>query len=933
MAVQLSPFEAFTAPDDPSKQIISTSERFERLVRFLENRPWLVVDYETSGTAWYKHARAVGIGLGSWDDEGRFWSAYVPFRHRTREPQLDLQVISPAIQTLLGNDSLKIAHNIKFEDHMSRREGWVINGPRYDTMITAHIHDENRYLDLEGRAANDLGLGQEAYEGKRLIMDYAKQLAKQNKMGVKRYLWHHGYEEVPVQLCGWYCCIDLHHTGALYKFYEETPRISQRFPRIHSTEMALTEVLTDTEQTGLLLDVPYLQTLHSESGQEMQRLEVEFDQALHGHGFNMGSDVQLRKFMVDVLKLTWDKTTKSGALSVDADVLQSFIPQFPILQFVLDWRDQQKINTTYSDNLIALCDANGYLHGDLRQVGANTGRLSCRDPNYQNMPNGPLVRQAFLVRGKGWVRLFLDYSQIELRVLAFYSKDPVMLEVYLNNGDIHKATQAGVTEMLDLPEILPRRVAKIINFGLCLEGGQRVLTRQSGLVPIEDVQDWHEVWDGIEWVAHDGVVCRGECEVVEYDGISATPEHEVFTQDGRKVQIGDLASQICDGRIAVGAVGENPVRFVAYDQAHPDAVGEWPQASRSLDAMHGVREAALGFGGQPEGRQDYELLVSEEVRRRSSCEDVGPALRRYGAALQSGYARFVEALQGSRHQGALQVAGAFHPMGSQEVARLGLPEFGVRPHQQRWALQSKESSPDDVQCEHPKRKALVYDILNAGPRHRFTIEGKVVSNSYGMTEYGLSHQAGVPEEQGRAFLSGFFQKFRRVDAYRMELWTYARQNFGSWSNLFGRRRTIPYINIDNVPDYMSGQRLTYKQKQRVVARCERQMIASAIQGTAAELTKESMVRISRWLKSENIPALICNTVHDEIQIDLPKECLPHVLQGCRSLMEYYPEFHPIPIQVGADVTDTNWGEKMTIVDHVKEEGEITLPDFMARRAA
>jgi DNA polymerase I-like protein with 3'-5' exonuclease and polymerase domains len=256
VAVQLSAFPTFTAPEDPGKQIITSGERFERLIRFLESRPWLIFDYETSGTAWYLHAEAVGVGLGSWDDQGELWSAYVPFRHRTREPQLDINIIGSAIQKLLADpQSFKIAHNIKFEDHFSRREGWTIEGPRYDTMIAARLYDENRYMDLEGRASQDLGLGEEAYEGKRRITDCAKMLAKQNKMGLKKYLWHHGYSEIPVQLCGWYACHDVHYTGELYKFYEAS-QLSGRHPRIWPTEMALTEVLTDMERTGLPLDIP-----------------------------------------------------------------------------------------------------------------------------------------------------------------------------------------------------------------------------------------------------------------------------------------------------------------------------------------------------------------------------------------------------------------------------------------------------------------------------------------------------------------------------------------------------------------------------------------------------------------------------------------------------------------------------------------------------
>lgn len=628
MAVQLSAFQPWTAPDDPTKRIVTDARQFERLVRFLRGRP-LVFDYETSGLAYYQGREAVGIGLGSWDDQGNFWSAYVPFRHRTGEKQLDIRVIGPAIAELLADPStLKIAHNIKFEDHFSRREGWVVAGPRYDTMVAARLHNENRFVALEDCAATDLGLGDAAYEGKKLLDACVKQLAKDNKMGKNAYLSKVGYAEIPIDICGYYGCFDITHCGQLCAFYE-SKGLSARYPRIWPTEMALTEVLCDTEQNGLALNTEYLHWLSQDMHSQMAGFEAQLSEALHGQPFEMGSDQQLRQFMVEKLGLTWEKKTKSDLPSVDADVLESFASQFSILQIVLNWREVAKVASTYTTSLIDQCDANGFLHGNLQQVGTKTGRLSCSSPNYQNMPAGPQVRQAFIVR-KGWVRLFLDYSQIELRVLAYYSRDPIMVDVYLHNGDIHERTRVEVEQILQ--HEVERRVAKIVNFGL----------------------------------------------------------------------------------------------------------------------------------------------------------------------------------------------------------------------------------------------------------------------SYGLTSKGLSAQAGIAEDEAEKFLHGFFARYAGIDVYRKELWSQARRNGNQVDNLWGRTRRMPDLQAPQAWRRSSA---------------ERRLTGSMIQGTAAELTKESMVRISRWLKANQVPALIVNTVHDEIQLDMPREYLPMVMRVCKALMEDYPEFHPIPIIVDAEVTETNWAEK------------------------
>jgi DNA polymerase-1 len=163
-----------------------------------------------------------------------------------------------------------------------------------------------------------------------------------------------------------------------------------------------------------------------------------------------------------------------------------------------------------------------------------------------------------------------------------------------------------------------------------------------------------------------------------------------------------------------------------------------------------------------------------------------------------------------------------------------------------------------------------------------------------MSEKGVAANTKIPVEEAAVFLQAFFQRYGGISTFRQELWAKARREGCQWSNIFGRTRRLPDLSSE----------IFWKRK-----RAERQMIGSAIQGTAAELTKAALVRIADLLVELKLPAMLVNTVHDEIQLDTPKECLGRVVQVCKQAMEDFPEFHPIPIIAEPAVTYTNWAEK------------------------
>jgi DNA polymerase-1 len=521
-------------------------------------------------------------------------------------------------------------------------------------MIAARLYDDNTSMKLEDRAASDLGIEGASQFEKTLKQEVAR-LAKINRMPLKAYKKKYGYSEVNIGLCGTYACTDTSYTGGLHSKYEHWG-LSGRYPRIWPTEMRLTEVLCDMEQAGMPVNVEYLNQVQTQVREAQRNIELRMAEALGGQMFNLGSDDEVREFLTKVLKLKLEKKTRNKQYSVDDEVLEFFADSFPLVQDIRDWRTANKIETTYTQSIIDKLDSNNMVHGDLQQVGTATGRLSCKEPNYQNFPNDSDVRavkfsgkklkeggvdpwslrRAFHIVDSNTIRVFADYSQIELRVLAKYSGDAAMTEAYLQGADIHDmvANELGVT----------RRLAKVSNFGL----------------------------------------------------------------------------------------------------------------------------------------------------------------------------------------------------------------------------------------------------------------------AYGLTDVGLSRRAKLPLIEATQYLQRFFKRYPAILAFRFQLAHQARLDGCHWNNMFGRTRRIPLLN--------SGEKW---QQQRG----ERMMIASAIQGTAAELTKESLVRVSDFIKQHQLSAKLVNTVHDEIQIDVDKNCLGYVVSGTKVEMERYPEFHPIPILVDIETTETNWAEKK----HYEGEIRVNAP--------
>ena len=261
-------------------------------------------------------------------------------------------------------------------------------------------------------------------------------------------------------------------------------------------ELPLQPVLLDMEWEGIAIDRHHLGQL----SQDLQSRIDALQQRVHeraGHAFNLGSPQQLGTVLFDELEahrladMQKPKRTATGQYKTDHDVLEKLAPHHEVAQLALEWRQLSKLKGTYVDSLPLLIDPSSKrVHTTFNQTVAATGRLSSEDPNLQNIPirteEGRKVRAAFVARGKGFVLLSADYSQIELRILAHESGDRALVESFQKGEDIHARTAAlvhGLLPTMVTPEL--RNQAKVINYGLMYGMGASRLAAETGMRPPE----------------------------------------------------------------------------------------------------------------------------------------------------------------------------------------------------------------------------------------------------------------------------------------------------------------------------------------------------------------------------------------------------------------------------------------------------------------
>jgi len=566
------------------------------------------------------------------------------------------------------------------------------------------------------------------------------------------------------------------------------------------------------------------------------------------------------------------------------------------------------------------------LHPSFGLDVAVTGRSNCREPNLQNIPKRGEEAMAFRKIFKappGWTFIECDESQAELRVIACMAKETNMLDIYRKGGDIHAMTGQRVSGLTDAQWKAAgdkkrkdfRQLAKAVNFGFCIAKGQRVLTNE-GLVPIEEVKDCHLLWDGVEWVQHDGVIYKGRKKVIRWDGLTATPEHKVWTE-GRVLPLRVAASEGC-AIVRTATNAGTPIVWDAYAEPwHDPQGGEVLGSGRGLQSVQKPNDARLQ---QPSQRSDIQLSMPEGKEVPSGCEGecARAEVRCDGAEMPKVDAHVVEALQGPRDRSTVRVAEEFRAMGSSNLSEHRLQGSSIRQNKQRRALRTEQPSPNNAEGECEEWEEVeVYDIMNAGPRHRFTCEGCLVSNCFGMwwrkfvayakTSYGVT----VTDREAERAREVFFNLFPGLARYHDSMRKFVTEHKYVRS-LHGALRRLP--DVDSVEE---GTR----------KEAERQAINSPVQGFSSDLgligatlfadgCDPNIMRVLGFIHDATV--LLVRTEHAREAAGYIKWCMQN-----QPLEEMFDLTLPVPI-----VADVSMGTSLAEMEEQKDIEPVRPPWVM-----
>ena len=540
-----APFSYSTVFGDVNLHVVHTMPEWEEFFRLLNTQKRVACDTETTGFHYFKGDKIVGMSFGWKKDH-----FYVPVRHVDSEtggeqpPQLDMDALRPDLQKFFSRrDVDTIWHNAKFDMHFFKADGIDIKTPFHDTTFLWQFYDENapnalkmiasgwtdvmkrRHKGLIGPGANKKEKELSEWRAneakvcrnifKKAVMARADDLQEDlrfqgmRRNDLKKWIVEHElhdheyngilkedihYGFVPIfPLMTEYASIDTYLTYHLYDFLMKEVKFTKDLTKVYLNELKLCKALFDIEEGGVQVNPGYLKDLEAELRHESEEAERKIrEQFPEKHrNLNLGSNDQLALALKD-MDVPLNKTTASGKLCVDKKILVKLQKDYPIIKDFLDYRETNKLLTTYAISIQNLLTDKHTIHMSFNQ-NVTTGRMSCRDPNIQNVPRGDTrIRNAFVVPG-GYVFVFSDYSQVEVRLTAHYSEDPLMLDAYAKDQDIHSRTACEMFDV-DYDEFVVilgddqhesykqmkdyRSIAKTINFGIIYGVGAPGLSGQ-----------------------------------------------------------------------------------------------------------------------------------------------------------------------------------------------------------------------------------------------------------------------------------------------------------------------------------------------------------------------------------------------------------------------------------------------------------------------
>jgi DNA polymerase I len=456
-------------PAETDYRAVLTMADLEALVSTLRSAGCFAVDTETTSE---NPMEAELVGLSFSCEPHRAW--YIPCGHHYMgvPEQLPRDTVLSTLKPILEDPGLKkVGQNIKYDWVVLSRCGIELAGVDFDTMVASYlVNPSKRNHNLDQIALDFLN---------HKTTTFTEVTGGGGKKGIL-------FSEVDVDKATAYACEDADITFRAYEILKERLAEIGVARLMETVEMPLVPVLMKMERRGICVDRDRLKTLSRSFEDELARLEETIcDMA--GERFNIKSSQQLGVILFERLGLpVQKKTKKKTGYSTDVEVLTLLAARHELPALVLRHRTLSKLKSTYADALLEMCDREtGRIHTSFNQTVTATGRLSSSDPNLQNIPirdeEGRQIRTAFIPR-EGWRLLAADYSQIELRILAHYSEDPILIESFEKEEDIHTRTAAEVFQVAQegvTPEL--RRQAKAINFGIIYGMSAHGLSQQLGI--------------------------------------------------------------------------------------------------------------------------------------------------------------------------------------------------------------------------------------------------------------------------------------------------------------------------------------------------------------------------------------------------------------------------------------------------------------------
>lgn len=507
---------------------IVTIENEKQLDDFLSNvKNVIAFDTETTGLN-QTIDKIVGISLAYDDTHG----AYIPVRHITKSAdlfggdslaknQLSIEVIYKKLWPIFTNPKIiKIAHNIKYDLHILDNEGWDITkiAPIDDTMLLSYaLHGT-----LHGHGLDELA---SIYLGH-------KNIKFEDLFDAKIKDCNRHFETLPVDVAAKYSGEDSVVCFALYNLMRPQLDENEKLRKLYETcDLPLCPILCLMEKYGVAVNRDGLNHLSGVFHKQLEKLESEIYE-LAGHEFNVGSPKQLSVVLFDELHLP---NKKKG--STDANILGDLVDVHPIIEKILEWRSIAKLAGTYADALPHQIGTDGRIHTTYLQTSTNTGRLSSRNPNLQNIPIktelGEEIRKCF-VAGPGKTLIAVDYSQIQLRLLAEVANVSVFKETFNAGLDIHEQTARKIFNIPDstiVPKEL-RRAAKTINFSIIYGISAFGLANQLNISREEAKKIIDSYMAGLPEIK----------DYIEHITQFVLEHHCVYTPWGRRIEIPEAAS-------------------------------------------------------------------------------------------------------------------------------------------------------------------------------------------------------------------------------------------------------------------------------------------------------------------------------------------------------------------------------------------------------